>query len=257
MINQTSISCLIIDDDSFILRLLQDKITQFIPRLKVLDTAQSGTDGLQKIRSLQPDLVFLDVEMEDMTGFEMLARVPQINFRTIFITSYRHYAIKAIRFNALDYLIKPIDLGELKAAVKRFKANDSTEVSYRMNQALNNLKTPNSEDKKLVVKSDNGELALPLKSIVRIQAERNYSYIHLLNGKKILSSKNLGEFELILEEMGFYRPHKSHLINFMHVQVFKKNLFFLLNDTSEIPLARRKKGDAKFKYERYLAGSVS
>jgi len=115
------IKCLIIDDDPFIRDLLQDKLSQYLPEVEVLTTASSGLEGLQKIAHYQPDLVFLDVEMPDMTGFEMLFKLEDISFETIFITSYSHYAIKAIHFDALDYLVKPIDLGELKAAIKRYK----------------------------------------------------------------------------------------------------------------------------------------
>lgn len=254
MTNVVNIKCLIIDDDPFILSLLQDKIAQFIPELKVLDTAGSGLTGLQKIAHYQPDLIFLDVEMEDMTGFEMLAKIPQIHFRTIFITSYSHYAIKAIRFNALDYLLKPIDLGELKAAITRFPKRAIPEKAHqRMQLALNNMQNPKIAEQILQLRTEDKDLALPLKNIIRIQAERNYSFLYLTNHKKILSSKNLGEFELLLDEKFFFRSHKSHLINFMHVQKVQPARGFILSDNGEIPIARRKRAEASIGYQKYLA----
>ncbi|MGK0385864.1 MAG: two-component system LytT family response regulator, partial [Patiriisocius sp.] len=136
------ISCLIIDDDPFIRELLQDKLHQYFPDVNLLSTASSGRNGLEKIALYKPQLIFLDVEMADMTGFEMLAQLSTINFQVIFITSYSHYAIKAIRFNALDYLLKPIDLGELKRAITRFKDQDRlTPQKENLALALHNLST--------------------------------------------------------------------------------------------------------------------
>lgn len=231
------IDCVIIDDDPFIQDLLIDKIQQYFPEINVLGIGNNGLDGIKKINSLKPNLVFLDVEMTDMTGFEMLSKLDEINFKIIFITSYKHYAIKAIRFNALDYLLKPFDLEELRNAIKRFKENRSTNVPI----ALRNLKSKNISDQTLILKTQQGELHLQLKDIVCLEGERNYSYIHLVNGKKELVSKTLSNLEELLEDKGFFRSHKSHIINKTHITSEPKSFEVLLSNNSAIPISRRKK----------------
>jgi two-component system LytT family response regulator len=239
--NSKKIRCLIIDDDPFILDLLQDKLDQHFPDVEVLSTASNGHEGIEKIKALQPDLIFLDVEMIDMTGFEMLAQILDINFQTIFITSYSHYAIKAIRFNALDYLLKPIDLGELKRALKRFK-NKTRSILQKDNMAmaLLNSSTKNVAEHILVLKTQDGALKLILKDIVHIEGDRNYSYIHLKNKTKKLVTKTLCNLEELLDSKGFYRCHRSHILNREHIIDFK-GISVLLSNAIRIPVSRRKK----------------
>lgn len=240
--NFDKIRCLIIDDDPFILELLQDKLDQYFPDIIVLSTASSGKEGLQKIKDLNPELLFLDVEMADMTGFEMLSQLSDINFQTIFITSYSHYAIKAIRFNALDYLLKPIDLGELKKAIKRFKTYNNLELrKENFSMALKNLTNKNVADHMLNLKTQNGNLRLVLNDIVHIEGERNYSNIYLRNGSKKLVTKTLIELEELLDSKGFYRCHKSHIINAKHITSYQNGNIVKLIEPISIPISRRKK----------------
>ncbi|MEE9373380.1 MAG: LytTR family DNA-binding domain-containing protein [Saprospiraceae bacterium] len=244
------IKSLIIDDDAFMQKLLKDKLNQFFPEITVVDIANSGADGLQKIQIHDPDLIFLDVEMPDMTGFEMLSKLDTIAFQTIFITSYSHYAIKAIRFNALDYLIKPIDLGELKQAIKRYKAKVKRNIqSDNVKQALLNFDSKNVLDRKLTLQTQNGKLQLALKDIIRVEAERNYSYIVMENDKKHLISKTLGDFEELLEGNGFFRCHKSHIINGAHIKSHPNSYTIMTTDEQEIPIARRKREAFKLWYD--------
>jgi two-component system LytT family response regulator len=241
-----SIKSLIIDDDPFVQDLLRDKLSQHLTEVEVLAVASSGADGLQKIALLQPGLVFLDVEMADMTGFEMLAQLPEINFQTIFITSYSHYAIKAIRFNALDYLLKPIDLGELRKAIARYRTKlKEAGNNENLELALRNMKTADVADHQLVLQTQEGEMRLVVKNIVRIEGERNYSYIHLKNGKKKLVTKTLAGLEELMVEKGFFRCHRSHLINYRYIKNIQNSISLVLSDGVEIPIARRKKESFK------------
>ena len=234
--------CLIIDDDLFIHTLLVDKLEYHFPEIQVGGTALTGEDGIRLIEEIQPDLIFLDVEMTDMTGFEMLRRVPEIHFQIIFITSYSHYAIKAIRFNALDYILKPIDLGELKAAISRLKKKSQhPQRSGHYQQVHQNLKATSSEEETLILHPHHKELRLSLSSIIQIQGERNYSYIHLGNQRKKLVSKTLGDLEDILAGKGFFRCHKSHLVNGKHILSHPHKTAILLSNHQEIPISRRKK----------------
>lgn len=252
--NPKKTKCLIIDDDPFILELLQDKLSQHFPEVEVLATASSGHEGLKKIALFSPELIFLDVEMTDMTGFEMLSQLSDITFQTIFITSYSHYAIKAIRFNALDYLLKPIDLGELKKAINRFKKNPTKNKPQRENitLALQNNSTQNIADHMLILKTQDGDLKLILKDIVHIEGDRNYSYIHLKNATKKLVTKTLSDLEGLLDYKGFYRCHRSHIINADHIVTYSNGLSAFLSGNIKVPISRRKKKPFQLWYESYL-----
>jgi len=236
------IQCLVIDDDPFIRDLLIDKLNQYFPEIKILGTAKNGLEGLELIERSQPDLVFLDVEMTDMTGFELLSKLDKIDFKVIFITSYKHYAIKAIRFNALDYLLKPFDLEELKNAVKRFKSfNNQNNIST----ALKNLRSKNVSDQTLILNTQQGELHLTLKEIVYIEGDRNYSFVHLTKNRKELVSKTLSHLEELLDDKGFFRCHKSYLINRLHIVSSRQNLSILLSNGQNLSISRRKKESFK------------
>lgn len=235
------IKALIVEDNSFMATVLHDLLEQHATDIAVLDIATTGKKALQIIASEKPDVVFLDIELPDMTGFELLQQLDDINFQTIFTTSHSHYAIRAFRFNALDYLIKPINENELDEAIKRFikSAGNNIEVKH----ALSNLELRSVEDQKLVLSTQNGTLRLPLKQITHIEGERNYSYIHLANGSRELSSKNLAYFEDILIDKNFFRCHRSYLVNRFHIEAIKNDHFILKNGI-EISISRRKRAEA-------------
>lgn len=242
----SKINCLIIDDDVFIQDLLSDKLNLYLPEVNILGIANSGIEGIEKIIKHAPELIFLDVEMLDMTGFEMLSKLDAINFETIFITSYSHYAIKAIRFNALDYLIKPIDLGELKKAITRYKSRTGQQSSAKkVTLAIQNLASKDISNQKLILRTQEGELQLAIKDIVRIEGERNYSYIHLINNKKKLVTKTLADLEELLDDKGFFRCHKSHIVNGSHIAINPNRLDVTLTNNIKVPISRRKKDDFK------------
>jgi two-component system LytT family response regulator len=235
------LKAIIVEDNVFMATVLQDLLNQHKPDISVLDVVYNGSEALKKIASLKPDVVFLDIELPDMTGFELLQQLDDIPFKTIFTTSHSHYAIKAFRFNALDYLIKPIDESELGEAIK--KLHKTTDNSIDIKNALSNLQSQPIENQKLVLSTQNGTLRLPLKQITHIEGERNYSYIHLSNGGRELSSKNLAYFDDILIDKNFFRSHRSHLVNRYHVDALKDESFILKNG-KEIPISRRKKAEA-------------
>lgn len=245
-----SIRTIIIDDDPFMRDLLSDKLEQHVTDAEILGTAGSGTEGLALIESVEPELVFLDVEMGDMTGFEMLGQLDEVPFSVIFITSFGHYAIKAIRFNALDYLMKPIDLGELRLAMDRYRENaKASSDNPQVKQALSNMRMQDPGDEMLTLQLQDQELRIQLKEIVRIEGERNYSCIFAANGEKHLTSKTLGTFEDLLLEKGFFRNHKSHLLNGTHISQVNRDLTVDMSDGSNLPISRRKKDAFKEWYQ--------
>lgn len=239
------IRSLIVDDSPLIATILCDMLAEDHPKVRVVGVASSGAEALQLIRELQPELVFLDVEMPDLSGFEVLAQLGEIDFQTIFITAHSHYAIKAIRFNALDYLVKPIDPIELTQALRRFRRRaDDHQQQEQIQQALQNLKKEDVQDQVLFLPTQEGGIKLVLRDIIKIEGDRNYSTIHLTKGRKKVSSKTLGYFEELLAGEDFFRCHRSYLINRAHVEKLGKD-GFVLKGGEELPVSRRKRSEAK------------
>ncbi len=234
------LKAIIVEDNAFMATVLSDLLQQDFPVISVAGIAHTGSEALQLIRTLKPDVVFLDIELPDMTGFELLEQIENISFQTIFTTSHSHYAIKAFRFNALDYLEKPIRESELKEAIARI-SNPTSKDDISL--ALQNLGTKSIEDQKLVLPTQTGTLRFALKHITHIEGERNYSYLHLSNGARELSSKHLAYFEDILVDKNFFRCHRSYLINQYHVTELQNDAFILRNGVI-IPISRRKRADA-------------
>ncbi|MBS1731333.1 MAG: response regulator transcription factor [Bacteroidetes bacterium] len=236
------IKALIVEDNAFMATVLCDLLKKRKSEIVVLDIAKTGSQALKMIASSKPNVVFLDIELPDMTGFELLQQLKCINFQTIFTTSHSHYAIKAFRFNALDYLVKPINESELEEAIKRVFRSANNNIGVK--NALFNFEAQSPKDQKLVLPQQNGTLRIPLKQISHIESERNYSYIQLSNGKRELSSKTLAYFDDILIDKGFYRCHRSYLVNKFHIQALTDGNFVLKNGV-EIPISRRKGTEAK------------
>jgi two-component system LytT family response regulator len=231
---------LIVEDNPFMATVLHDMLLEHAPDIAVADIVHTGHEALEIIAASKPNVVFLDIELPDMTGFELLQQVGDISFKTIFTTSHSHYAIKAFRFNALDYLVKPIKETELKEAIQRIgSATPNADVTI----ALQNLGAKSVDEQKLVLPTQTGTLRFALKQITHIEGVRNYSYIYLSNGSRELSSKNLAYFEDILIDKGFFRSHRSYLVNKTHIGVLKGDNFVLKSGV-EIPVSRRKKTEA-------------
>ena len=197
-----NIRSIIIDDNPFNIEVLSDLLQEKNVKTNLVGTAKNGKEGLELISSVKPDLVFLDVEMPDMNGFEVLASLDEINFRTIFVTAHSHYAIQAIRFNALDYLVKPVDPKELKLAIRRYRSNDIAQ--HQIQNALQNMERKNALDQVLFLPTQEGGIKMTLRDIIKIKGDRNYSTFYLSANKTKISSKTLGHFEEILKDKGFF-----------------------------------------------------
>ncbi len=241
------VKAVIIDDDYFMSEVLKDLLAENHPSLiQVVGIANNGFEGLKIIEQARPDLVFLDIEMPDLNGFEILGMLKEISFQIIFTTAFSQYAIKAIRFNALDYLVKPIDPRELKQAIKRYQASHAQNAnSKRVELALFNLKQATAADQILPLQLQDGEIRLRLSQIVSIAGERNYSIFRLSDKSKKLSAKNLAYFEEILSDKDFFRCHKSYLVNLLHIDCIQGDGFLLKDKQALIPISRRRKKGAK------------
>ena len=240
-----TIKSLIIDDNPLNIVILSDLLEANHPEVEVVGTAHNGTTAIEKIQALQPELIFLDVEMPDMNGFEVLAALKVLNFQTIFVTAHSHYAIQAIRFNALDYLVKPIDPKELRQSLKRYRSQGNGQVQQqKITLALDNLQQERVQDQVLFLPTQEGGIKMILRDIIKVEGDRNYSTFHLVHGKTKISSKTLGHFEERLKDKGFFRCHRSFLVNRHHIDTLQKD-YFVLKDRSQIPISRRRKTEAK------------
>jgi two-component system LytT family response regulator len=233
----------IVDDEPDAVKFIQGIIAEFCPDLEVAGTANSARDGVSVISQAHPDLVFLDVQMPHGSGFDLLSAFPEKTFDVIFITAYNHYAIQAIKFSAVDYILKPVNISELIAAVNKVEQK-RTSQQYRnlsYSSLLENLKAPRPS--KLAIPTNDGIEYLNTKDIIRIEADRSYSWFYLIDKKKYLVSRNLKEYQELLLDMDFFRPHNSHLINMIYVKKFIRHEggYIEMTDGSNVPISRGKR----------------
>jgi two-component system LytT family response regulator len=231
---------LIVDDEPDAVNFIRSIISEYCPALEVVGTANSAREGVMVIHEKQPDLVLLDVEMPHGSGFDLLVQFPEKKFDVIFITAFNHYAIQAIKFSAVDYILKPININEFIQAVTKVLEKRST-TSYRTERyeaLFENLRT--TPPPRLAIPTADGLEFLNPHDIIRIEADRSYSWFYLTGGKKILVSKNLKEFQDLLNGRNFFRPHNSHLINLEHVKKYIRHEgnTAVMADGSHIPVSR-------------------
>lgn len=220
-------------------------IQQYCPNVAIIAEADSVKTGVEAIKNYLPDLVFLDVEMDDGTGFELLQQLQPINFKVIFVTAFQEFAIKAFRFSAVDFLLKPIDPLELVEAVNKAQESISKEMlELQFSNLLAHVERPKNHQK-LVLKTADKVYFIEVQDIIRCESEKNYTTFHMLNGQKLLVSTTLKEYEMMLMRMGFFRTHQSHLINMNFFDHYDKanSGSIVMKDNSIIPLSVRKKDD--------------
>ncbi|HRH47336.1 MAG TPA: LytTR family DNA-binding domain-containing protein [Panacibacter sp.] len=240
------IKALIIDDEESAANVVRILVQQYIPAITELHLSIGAADGLHAIKTIKPDLVFLDIEMPLMSGFDVLEKFPSHPFEVIFITAYDHYAIKAIRYSALDYLLKPVDVSELQSAVERFteKRRSAEDNKARYENLLQNLKKEEN-DYKLAVATTDGTYFYPTNEIIRCEATGNYTKIFLQGKKTVITSRTLKEYDELLAEQGFHRIHRAHLVNKKYISSITNDHNLQLTDGSEVEVSRRKWDEIK------------
>ncbi|MGC4040658.1 MAG: LytTR family DNA-binding domain-containing protein [Flavobacterium sp.] len=214
------------------------------PNISIIGEAASVQSGVRLIKQLVPDIVFLDVEMPDGTGFDLLQRLKPIHFKVIFITGYEEFAIRAFRFSAIDYLLKPLNPIDLIEAVKKAEDSMGKEIfEMKLNNLFTNLERPKNLQK-LILKTTEKIYSVNIQDIVNCESDKSYTTFHFVNAPKLLVSSNLKDYDTLLKPHGFFRPHQSHLINMAYFDHFIKteggNTIVMKNKTV-IPLAVRKK----------------
>jgi two-component system LytT family response regulator len=243
-------TAIIVEDEIQSHKVLRNLISQSHSDVEVTASAYTVEEGYQKITTLKPDLVFLDVELPDGLGFDLLKRIPEPDFSVIFITAYDRYAITAIHFGALDYILKPVGEKELKAALKILSDNIQKKMSgQRLKILFDTL--ANVEEKKLpermTISTLGSDYYLEIKSIIRLEANQNYTEFTISeNPKKILASVNLGKYEEQFELYDdFKRVHRSHLVNLNFVDKLVKTDggYLLMKNGDKIPVSRKYRDD--------------
>ena len=234
----------IIDDEQDAVEFINSIIGEYCTSLEVVAKANNVIQGVAAIKDNKPDLVFLDVEMPNGTGFDLLAQFPEKEFDVVFITAFNHYAIKAIKFSAVDYILKPININEFIDAVNRVvkkRSERSTQGNENLKILMENLRS--SLPSRLAIPTSDGMEYLNPKDIIRIEADRSYSWFFLTGGRKVLVSKHLKEFQELLSDRYFFRSHNSHLINLKYVKKFirREGGYIEMTDGAMISVSRNRK----------------
>ncbi len=240
-----TLKAIIIDDEKFCIETLEWELEQHCSDVEVLATCQGGEQGILAIKTHQPDVIFLDIEMPYMNAFEMLQQIEDIQFDIIFTTAYDKFAIKAIKVSAMDYLLKPIGKEELKAAVqkvqaKRKKNGSGTNLQILMEQLLLNQQ----DIRKIALPTIDGLELIRIDHLMYVRADSNYTHFHTLSGRKIIISRTLKQIEEILSEYSYFcRIHQTYLVNLHHVERYQKGSggSLVMTDDAILPVARNRK----------------
>ena len=232
---------IIVEDEKNSRELLRSAIENFTDGVEVIGEADNVNNAVALINKLKPDVLFLDIELPDGKGFDIIDRLDE-NYKVIFVTAYDDYAIKAIRYAAIDYLVKPLDLDDLEASIERLKIRPS--ITQKNIDLLNNkLKSSTAHEDKIMIASHKSYKLLNMDDIVAVEADENYVFFILENGKKHLASQSLNYFESLLPSEKFYRIHKSHIINLTKVKSVEKGRTgkAIFHNGSTMDIAARRK----------------
>ena len=238
------INAIIIDDEKAGRETLETLIAKYCPQVKILAAADSVKKGIALLSEHKPDLVFLDINMPHATGFELLSRLKEVNFEVVFTTAYAEHALNAIKHNALDYLLKPIDVKELEAAVKKCEEKIKNNQPGNLNiAALLTAMKQSTKSPRLSVSSQDGILYFAPEEIIRLEADSNYTQIYLKTGHKVTASRSIKEYEDFLLSHNFFRIHDSHIINLAYVKKYSKGIGgqIIMSDDTTLEVSKYRK----------------
>ena len=243
----TKIKTVIIDDETDCINLLKFEIKQNCPQIEIVGTFNSSTKAQHEIEMLGPQLVFLDIEMPLMNAFELLENLMPVHFKIIFVTAYNQFALKAFRFNALDYLLKPFDINELIEAVEKAVKNLHPSADQLISLQRELKGEPIS---KIAIPGQNGVSFIEINDILYAEASNNYTKLILLNKHQHIISKTLKDVQEVLEERNFLRVHRQYIVNLNHVKQFFRgdNMYVVMEHGENIPVARSQKDKLVEKY---------
>nr|NQU91696.1 response regulator transcription factor [Bacteroidota bacterium] len=234
------LSIIIIDDEQRVRETIKNILKLSKAELEIVGEGESVSSGYELISQKRPDLVLLDINLPDGTGFDLLQKFERITFKTIFITAYEEYAINAFKFSALDYLLKPFKAGDLLQAIDKANENIQGEkTELKLKAFLANI----DKVKKIVLRTSESMHIVNIHDIVRLESDVNYTRFFLANGEKYLVSKTLKDYDEMLEPSGFFRTHQSHLVNLDHILRYEKTEggHLIMDDESLVPVSSRKR----------------
>jgi len=241
------INAIIVDDEEHCVSRLTGLLEQHCgSSVRILDSFNTVEHAVAGSIRLQPDLVFLDMQIHNKTGFDLLREINEVNFDVIFTTAYEKYAVQAFKFSAVDYLLKPIDADELKNAVERMQVRISKlETAKKIDMLFNNMKAVNSGSKRIGINTVSGTTYVSVGDIIRCESDINYTTIYLKENKKMVVAKTLKEFDELLSEYNFFRIHNSHLINLTLVKQYHKGKggYVTMIDGTDVDVSTRRKDE--------------
>ncbi len=242
----TLVRAVIIDDEKKSRKALMGLLHRYCTNVLIKGEADGVKTGIEQIKLHNPDVIFLDIQMQDGSGFRLLKEIDNIDFEIIFTTAFDEYAIKAIKYSALDYLLKPIVPQELVEAVKKAeerKIAKNMDMNKNIDVLLDNIKASTGKPQKIILSTAEKIHIIKINDIIRCGSDNYYTNFYFTNGQKLLISKTLKENEKLLKGHNFIRPHKSHLINTKYIKGFMKGDggFIIMTDDSKIPVSRRRK----------------
>lgn len=237
------IKAIVIDDESNNQELIVNLLKTYAENVHVVGTANSVKTAYKAIVEYKPDLIFLDIQMGDGTGFDLLKQFDRIDFKIIFVTAHQEFAIEAFKFSALDYILKPISPANLLPAIKKMEESlGEGELNAKVKTLLSNLSESVKNKKKIVFKTMERIYSVNVVDIIRFESDGNYTKVFLVDGTRIMVSKIIKEFDELLADAGFLRVHQSHLINLEHLYYFEKSESqIVMKDQSAVPVSNRKR----------------
>ncbi len=236
------LKAILVDDEEKALKSLQIKINRFFPEIEIIATSQRPIEAIELIKSRKPDLVFLDIEMPQLNGFDVLQQFEKPDFEVIFVTAYNDYAIEAIQCCAIGYVVKPIDNDDLKTAIENAFKNIALKNSLANNSTLiENLKNAQTSDHKIIIPSQKGLDFIKINDIIRCEGESGYTRIILNNDKTILSSYSVGKFVKMLENKNFLLAHRSHLVNLKFASGYLNEGYITMENGDNLPISKNKR----------------
>ncbi len=237
------IHCIIIDDEKMCISTLELTLQVHCPDVIIDATCSSAEEGMKAIERFRPEVVFLDIEMPRMNGFDMLERISPVNFHIVFTTAYNQFAIKAFRYSALNYLLKPIDPDELRETVHRILQVRRAPSKEQFELLLESIRHSEPRTQRIALSTGDGLLFVQTSDILYCQSESNYTYVYLVNGDRHLLARPLKEFEDTLSGDRFYRIHNSYLVNLDQIKKFVRGDggYVIMNDGTQITIARARR----------------
>lgn len=244
-----SIKAILVDDEKNALNVLTWALNKYCPEVEVIAVCKSGEECLTVLKTMEPDVLFLDVEMPKMNGFDLLENLEKLdhnNFEIVFTTAYDKFAVRAFKYAAINYLLKPIDADDLIVTIDRIKQRSNKTINKdQLKMMIQSISNKDTSIERIAFSTNEGLIFVLTKEIVYCKAESNYTSIVLLNGKKTLVSKTLKDIDELLTGKDFFRAHKSYLININHIIKFVKGEggYVVMADNEEITIARDRKDD--------------